>query len=182
MGFESEDKTIGDTTYRVTQLPAGKARKLLVRLFKVAGPAFSKILSGLSESALAATKNGGDSSELTLGDVEISTLGDGLASFAYHLEEADLEYTVDAIFGSGSVEYETPEGGWIRLTKATCDLHFAGKLDEQFKVLAFAFKVNYASFFAGSGAVTSFAQKLSVKRQAASGSPSPKPSIGQSGE
>ncbi len=50
--LETKSKTIGDHDYRVTQLGATKGRKVLVRLLKACGPAFSLAAEGRSTEAL----------------------------------------------------------------------------------------------------------------------------------
>lgn len=170
MGLKSQDKTIGDSSYRVTQLPAGRARKLLVRLYKVLGPAFGKLLEGLDDQA---QKLAGTGKAPSLGDVEMLSVSAAISTLALHLREEDLEYVVDQVLGSNSVEMSNGEGKWVRLTKETSDLHFAGRLDEMFRVLGFALEVNYSSFFSGPGGLGPIIEKFKTPMP----SPSPSPEI-----
>ncbi len=50
--LETKSKTIGDHDYKVTQLGAGKGRKVLVRLLKTCGPAFALAAQGNPTEAL----------------------------------------------------------------------------------------------------------------------------------
>jgi hypothetical protein len=153
--IKTESKVIGGHTYHVTQLPCGRSRVLLLRLFKVAGPAIGKLLDS----------GGGKVSEL-----EGKAIGDALAALAYGLNEQDLEFVVDQCFGDNvTVELD---GKKPRVTKEFCELHFAGALDEFFKVIGFVLEVNYRSFFGGAGGVLGVVSRI-ANHPAQSASPSP---------
>lgn len=166
MGLQSETRTIGDTTYRVTQLPAGKSRRLLVRLYKVLGPAFGKLLEGFDATSVT---GGGKAPSLL--DIKMESVSQAMSTLAIHLTEEDLEFVVDRLFTGDMVEMDVGDDKWVKLTKERVDLHFAGKLDEMFRLLAFALEVNYASFFAGSGGASAFLAKLATPTPSQSKSP-----------
>lgn len=153
MGIETKEKTIGDYTYRVSQLPASKARKLLIRLFRVAGPSLGKVLESLEgkDGTMQVAALKGDKGGI---DVDLSKISDALALLATNVFEEDFEYVVATLLREDRVEY-MPEGKWMPLNMQLADLHFAGKLDQLFKLIAFALEVNYAGFFAGTGGLVS---------------------------
>lgn len=119
MGLETKSKTIGETTYHVTQLPSEPARKFSVRLFKVAGPAM-----------VFAYKD---------------NIQDALISLAQNLEEEDLERAVDLFLNVGQVEFTTSKGR-PRLDKDMANIHFAGKTHELLQLIGFCLEVNYSGF------------------------------------
>ena len=131
--IESQEQTIGAHEYRVSQLPAGKARRLLVHLFRVCGPAVGRVVGDMDGAKSVA-------------DVDMVTIGEGLRTLSGQLSEQDVERVFDAVFGSGTVEVQNSEGTWKRLTKEAAEGHFAGLVHEQFMVVWFALKVNYAGF------------------------------------
>jgi hypothetical protein len=124
VNFKVEKKKIGRHTYYVTQLNALVGRKALVRLAKFLGPALA-----------AATK----------GDVT-----DALARVAESLSEDDFEYFCD-LFAEKTVVTGGEYDGEPDL-HLIFDEHFAGEYLEMVQWLAFAFQVNFASFFSGAAA------------------------------
>lgn len=120
MGLETKDKKIGDTTYRLTQLPNGLARPFVVKLFKIAGPALAHATTDKIDAALA--------------------------SLATNLNEEDVESAVDLLFGGDRCSYSTGNNKWPVMTKEIADIHFAGKTHELFKLLGFFIEVNFGGF------------------------------------
>ena len=163
MGIETKEKTIGDYTYRVSQLPASKARKLLMRLFKVAGPSLGKVLESLESKDGKIELQGGP-------DVDLAKISDALALLATNVFEEDFEYVVETLLRDNRIEY-MPDGKFIPLNMELADLHFAGKIDQLFKLIGFALEVNFSSFFAGSGGIASV-----LKRAGGVVNPEPQPS------
>ncbi len=143
MGMETKEKTIGNHTFKVTQLPASKARKLLIRLFKVSGPSLGKVLEGLK----------GKDGKASLNDLNLEKISEGIALLATNVFEDDFEYVVAALLEGERISYHV-DGKWPVLTLESSDNLFAGKLDQMFKLIAFALEVNFSSFFAGSGGLT----------------------------
>ena len=120
--FKFEKKKIGAHTYYVTQLNALVGRKALVRLAKFLGPALASAGKG--------------------------NVTDALASVAENLSEVDVEYFCDlfaekTVVTGGKYDEGEPDLHLI------FDEHFAGEYLEMVQWLAFAFQVNFASFFAG---------------------------------
>ncbi|KKN75988.1 hypothetical protein LCGC14_0375450 [marine sediment metagenome] len=157
MGIETKETVIGNHTFKVSQLPASKARKLLVRLFKVAGPSLGKVLESLKG------KNG----KTGLNDLNLGKISEGLALLANNVFEDDFEYVVNALLEGERIIYHV-DGKWPVLSLETSDILFAGKLDQMFKLIAFALEVNFSSFFAGSGGLTN-----AIKRAGEAVTPEP---------
>ena len=131
--IEQKTTAIGNSEYRVSQLPAGKSRRLLTHLFRTCGPALGKLVgeSGAGKSLV---------------DVEMTAVGSAIAELSERLSEQDVERVFDAVFGSGTVEVMNSEGAWRLLTNESADGYFAGRVHEQFLVAWFALKVNYSGF------------------------------------
>lgn len=121
--FKVEERKIGDSTYKVSQLGAIKGRSVMLRLTKCLGPA----LVGLaSRETLKAS------------------IPDLLANM--DIEEEDLTYFCDSFAEKTFVV--TPDGKMPRLDNVF-DLHFAGRYMEMIQWLGFCLEVNYAGFFRG---------------------------------
>ncbi len=120
--LETKSKAIGDNTYKVTQLGAGKGRKVLVRLLKVCGPAF----------ALAAS---GDTTE-------------ALGKLAADLDEETADYLCETF--AARTEVELSNGKSVDLA-SIMELHFAGNYGEMLEWLGFCVQLNYASFLGALG-------------------------------
>lgn len=168
-----EDRQIGEHTYRVRQLPFGKARPLLPVLLRSLGPSVGSLLDREGVSGLLET--------------EIN-LSKAITEFSYSLKEQDLDTLTDALaeqsFLVGAEALGVAASG--RGSDAGCaripdiaDEWWPPRYHEFAGWLAFAVEVNFGSFLGGKlnvGAV------LSGVRGAASASTSPKGSTGTSGE
>lgn len=152
-GPKSEERTIGDNTYRVTQLVSKDARPTLIRLFKLLGPSIGQMV----EDAMA-----GRSINPDIG------VGVAISQLADRISEDDLERLIDTLVQNKTLARKT-ENGWPLLDKAGFDVHFTGRIGEMFKVLAFALEVNFQDFLGG---LRSAAQSL-FKGKGTSASPSP---------
>lgn len=172
MGIETKEKTIGDHAFQVTQLPATKARKLLTRLFKLAGPSVGKALEGLGKTLKqpGVQKKEGEGLTINLRDLDLSKLSDAITLLAQNVFEDDFEYVVAALLEGERVRIQI-DGKWPVLTLESSDLIFAGKLDQMFKLIAFALEVNFAGFFGGSGALTSVFANVAAPVSQPSSSP-----------
>lgn len=125
--LETKEKTIGDCTYRVTQLPAWAAGDVFFRLGKLVAPAIAEVM----------------------GDVDKGVTQDkGGAVIAKILDRAtseDFRFLCNAFAPSTSVLL--PDGKAPKLS-AIFDLHFVGqRFPDMFSWLAFAIEVNYSGFF-----------------------------------
>jgi len=129
----SEELTIGGRGYRLTQLQAGRARRILFRLFKTCGPALA-MLAG-KEGGLAALKGDG--------------LADAAKRLALDLSEDEFESIVTDLLFTGHVEERQDNGGLLHLTKELADLKFAGRLDDFFKLIGAMLRFNFGNFLGG---------------------------------
>jgi hypothetical protein len=155
MAVKSEERTIGEHTYRVTQLTALKSRELFSRLVRLLGPGVAAMVSagqGISRSQISQM----------LGEISQRVTDDELDHFCRVL---------------GSSSQIVAAGNAVTLDKEVIDVHFAGQLFNLFKWLAFALEVNYSDF------LSVFARMQAAVSAAAAKSPSPSPpaSIGTFG-
>lgn len=152
---ETREKAIGSTSYRVTQLPSSRARKLLVRLFKTAGPAISKLVDGFAGK---------------LADMDTKAIGLAIEALAFQLTEDDLEFAIEQIIDGGFVTYKAG-ANWPQLTNQIVEIHFVGKTDELLKLLGFALEVNYGGFFGGKGIAAALGRQETPPASSPSNSP-----------
>jgi len=127
MAVQVETRTIGDVTYRVTQLTALKGRALFARLIRFVGP-----------SVAAAVGSGNVKSLL---DMDVGGI---LEQFSSRVTDEELGYFCD-VLGS-CTEIVGDNGATQALNKSVFDIHFAGRLLDMFKWMGFALEVNFADF------------------------------------
>jgi len=129
MAFKSESKQIGKHRYTVTQLDAVRGSKAALRLAKVVGPALSAYSGEDAESK-------------------------AISALLSNLEEKDFDYLRETLSSATTVA-----GGKYGEREPALDdvfaVHFAGNYGEMIGWLAFAVKVNFASFFSGVGELLS---------------------------
>lgn len=125
MAVKTEDRTIGEHTYRVTQLTALKSRALFARLVRFVGPAAAAALGG-----------GRRLSQLNVGEL--------VSDIAGRVSDEELGYFCD-VLGS-CTEIVGSNGALVRLDRNVIDFHFAGHLLDMFTWMAFALEVNYSDF------------------------------------
>lgn len=128
--------TVGGRDYQLRHLPAGQARKLLVRLFKLIGPAMAALAGG--EGGLAGVAG-----------LKGATLDQAVRLLADNLTEEGFEHVCRELLFSGACDYRVPEKGFALLDEGQADLIFAGKIDELLKLVGEALVFNYRSFFGG---------------------------------
>lgn len=125
MAVKTEDRVIGEHTYRVTQLTALKARALFARLVRFVGPAAATVV--------------GAGRKVSLGE-----LGSILGDLSERVTDDELGWFCDRL---GECSYIVGDGGRTQqLERAIIDIHFAGALLDMFKWMAFALEVNFADF------------------------------------
>lgn len=136
----SERSTIGGATYEVTKLPYTPGKRLLLRLYKVAGPAFGQGLAGALEGAR------------TLRDLLNAQTGVALGRAVGTLAETLTEEAFDEIVSllADYTRVSLKAGEWMPL-KSVLEVHFAGPPPEFFQWVGFALKVNYSGFFSEQG-------------------------------
>jgi hypothetical protein len=126
--FKTEEKKIGDCTYRVSQVGAIAGRAAFLKLVKAAGP----LLGGMVD------KKGKVSGDFDLGSMFEKV----------NLTESDLTYFCDLF--SEKTFVVLPDGKTPRLdAPGFFDSHFAGRYLEMVQWLAFCVGVNFAGFFGG---------------------------------
>lgn len=139
--LKSETTTINGHQYEVTQLPYSQGKSLLVRLFKVLGPTFARLVAGAPSI-----------NDKNLADLQVSEVVPALASaadqLAQDLSEEDLDATVGAL---GEFSYVLEGKTRHQLKADFLEFHFAGNYTELFQWLAFALRVNYLGFLKGRG-------------------------------
>jgi hypothetical protein len=129
----TQEINVGTRAYKLTQLRAGPARRLLIRLFRSVGPAISMLVG----------KDGG------LAGLKADDLAGAVRLLAADLTEDEFESIITELLFTGHVEQRQDNGGWTRLDKDIADLTFAGRLDELFGLVSAALKFNYSSFLGG---------------------------------
>lgn len=128
MAREIVTKKIGGVEYIATQFPPRKSLKVLTRLTRVIGQPLMKLMNSVDGEKGILDQ---DVSKLDIGGA-ISALGNALG-------DDDLyEIAVEVC------ECVTADG--VQLIGDKLDVHFTGKLDDMFKVVAFAVEVNYQNF------------------------------------
>jgi hypothetical protein len=172
--LKTEEKVIGEHGYRVTQLPGIKGRKVLVRLYKILGPALAALIDDtVQKPAQTITQYSAD-------DVELSSVSAALSVLAVKLREDDLEYLCEQLAACTLVNIEDTDK-WVPLSKDLQNVVFAGAYKEMFLWLGFALEVNYGGFFDGVGGVSGFVSKL-ANPKTVNQSNSRNTSTGKSGE
>lgn len=164
--LRNETKPIDGHTYRVTMLPYKKGQRLLVKLFKLAGPALGEVFAGM------------DPSKPSIGGMKGAAAGAALAELAERLQLETFDELVDTLAEYTELQVETPEGGegWVRL-KQQIEFHFAGEYWRMLQWLGFALQVNYLGFLKGRGGLEAVLARIKATMR----SPSPASSTGPSG-
>lgn len=133
VGPKQEERTIGDTTYRVTQLTAKPARRLFARIVQLLGPGIGSMMEGqpLSMQALL----GAD-------------MGVGIKEITKALDPEEQEHVIDVLCENKTIARRDGDK-WPIMNKEAFDLHFTGRLVDMYKVIGFALEVNYSDFLGG---------------------------------
>lgn len=145
--LESQQKRIGDIDYQVTQLPAPAGRRLLVRLYKVLGPALAAALKSLPESS------GG----ISLGELQTSAIGDAMFELAQSITEDELDHVCN-VFASQTL-FSRESGKWLPL-KDFEDSHWSGNYLQMFQWIGFCLEANYSSFLSGAGGLKGLSSQI----------------------
>lgn len=165
--LKSETKAIDGINYKVTQLPFGKGKQLLVRIFKLLGPAVGQAIGGV------------DAAKPTIADIKTAAIGAALGEIAGRLSQQDLDFAIDMLAEYTEVQQPNGDDGgerWTRL-KQDMEFHFAGEYVRMFAWLAFALQVNYLGFLNGRGGLSAVLAQIKARMP----SRSPAPSTGPSG-
>lgn len=131
MALQTQDRTLGETTFRVTQVPGMDSIGLLARISKLLGPTFAELVRG-------------EKSLQKLMDEDVSGLGGAIAAFFMDLDPAELQ----ALCAEFAKHCQIKVGeGYVPLEGTFFDTTFAGRMDLLLLWLGFCVQVNYASFF-----------------------------------
>lgn len=125
--------TLGERVYTVTQLPAMRAAKLIPRLGKMLGPTFARMLTMPGASGLAG-----------LLKMDVGALAPAVETLFDRLTETELESLIKLMLESATVDG--------RPLLVRFDTEMQGRILDLFKLLKFAFEVNYTNFSQGSDA------------------------------
>ena len=160
MGLRTDERVIGDHTYRVKQLELNEALQLLPIVLRVAGPTLASLLDG--------SKSVGD-----LLDGELDVRG-AVKEFTGALRGEDLVTLSDAFVKNG--QFHTA-GAFVPL-ESQSKQHFPERYQEWLGFMLFSIGVNFSSFLGG---VVNVRDALAAF-QRAQAAPSPNTSTGSSGE
>lgn len=160
MAREVVEKVIGGLAYKVTLLGSKAGRAMSVRILKLLGPT----LAGFVEGTIGKRDGAG---AIALGASE------AMREIALRLNEPELASIMDELAKFTTVAIDDKREP--RLSDIFDD-HFAGHYDWMMSWAAFAFEVNFRSFFAGAG-IAALAAKLMSLVEAL---PSPPASTGTS--
>ena len=152
--LRSEQKNIDGTTYEVTVLPAKASQRLMVRLFRIAGPALVPVLEKAVKSAVGKvpkSKEGQDEEAIGKAVLEVLLATDldlkgAVEHLAANASEDDIEYITDTLARSTKINSGGSE--WPSLFDVM-EIKFAGNWLTWMKWLGFALKVNYMVFSKG---------------------------------
>lgn len=139
---KEQEKTIGVTKFKVTQLGFEDGIDLMVMLYKSLGPALGVFLKGIEHKKGEA-------------GISMEALSEALAELAHKLNAADLKRVVAVLAKATRIEREPDK--WPLLEP---ELDLAGEYGLLFRWLGFALEVNYASFFAGEAGLGNIAAGL----------------------
>ena len=139
---KTEQVTLGGVTYNITQLPLKKARRLLIKITNLIGPALGDAVS----SAKTELDGGGP----TTVSVDSTSIGKAIRTLAYDLDEETLEQLQHELFQE--VSFKNKAGHDVPVL-AALDEHFAGGqgLARLMKLTWEALRVNYSDFLAELG-------------------------------
>lgn len=174
MALRTDERTIGDFTYRVNQHGYREGRALLPIVLRALGPTLGTLLEGASIG-----KGGEFNLETNL------DLSAALTEFSASLSEQDLEQISSKmsercwILNAAKHGMGPDENGNVHLPSVEED-HWPPRYGDWMKWLAFALEVNFASFLGGAGSVSG-ALSAAVAKGGASPSQSQSTSTGDSG-
>lgn len=153
--IETKEKTIGNSVYTVTQLPARRALKLKARLFKMFGPALTQIFltsQEVEEKKPDEMTNEELANQLSVSAVDKYKIGDMRKASVVRGVQLMVANLDDKTFDELCMEIlQGVRRDGSELTSGMIDQVFAGDLTSLYAVLFFVLEVNYADFFGLSG-------------------------------
>lgn len=142
--IETREKTIGDATYSVTQLPARRALRLKAKLMKLFGPVFAQLFLITEDKASEERQK-----ENLVNSVELLT---------GQLEAVQLDTLIVEIL-------QGVRKNGQELTAPTIDIEFAGDIAGLYEVVFFVIEVNFANFFSMIGIGNLFTEQMTIPAQ-----------------
>lgn len=157
--LEAKEKVIDGVSYKVHQLGARKALRMLQRIIKIVGPGIATGIQGVDGQ--------GGFQAMAEMDIGKLALGQAVKELADRLDEAVVDGIVDELAQVTVVV----KGDKQPALSAIFDLHFAGKMKQLFQWLLFALEVQFGDFFGGPGGISAGVGSLLQSSEA----PSPHP-------
>ena len=158
----AHEKTIGDITYSVVELPAMRA--LLIQ--PLLAPIFVELAGAFAKAVQSVAKASGDDdlSMSTLLNIDVDAIMPALSRAATKISPADLEHLTRQLLAGAQMQVE---GKWIPLlgsdgTGGAFDLKMKRRLADVWRLLVFALEVNYPDFFDALGGLGARLRAASV--------------------
>lgn len=140
MGLEAKDKTIGEHTYRVYQLPATQGLTMFMDLAKMVGPSLGVLID-----AVKSEKGGAASlSDLMGTSLQGDAFGTAIAALVERFDTAKVQDMISKLREKSEVDV-SGSGNFVKLG-AVYEAHFAGKIGTLLSWLRFALEVQFADF------------------------------------
>ncbi|MCB1421731.1 MAG: hypothetical protein KDJ69_04550 [Nitratireductor sp.] len=140
------EKKIGENKYRVDQLPATEAHKLMLRLVKMAGPLFPGLAEMAAGGQLAGavkairTKGAEQKEGDNVSDDEMLSL---FKAFQGFVEQLDVDVAHNLLVELCEKAEIAEQSGWVEVT---FDHHIKSILDA-YKLAFFVIQVQFRDFF-----------------------------------
>lgn len=178
---DREAKEIDGLRFTVQQLPGMRGVKALNRVGRALGPAFAAGLAGVMQ--VADVKGGLKTLKLgNLGDMDVAKLGPALermiATLFQNLSDDELEWMINEFTSQATV---VVNGNEVVLDRAVFDEVMRGRAGTVFKLLGFAFRVNYGSFSSALGDLVRPYMATALAQSSSEGSPKTSPTAGPAG-
>lgn len=157
--IQAQDRTIGDYTYTIRQMPATAAQTMFTKLIKL----FGASLKGIAGAS---------------GKVDI--IAAVVGSFAERLDEAEVTKLINTMMAY--IEVHFPEGKGVMPMSKVFETHFhGGNLLQMFKLVGAFLEVNFSDFFGDTLGSTDIKSLLASVLASAQPSKSQSTSTGSSG-
>lgn len=158
----TQEKVIDGMHFAVTQLPGMKGLLMSQKIGRIVGPALAKGLSGMGSVSLATVAES---------SINMETIGEAVGLLFERLSGPELEAITRELLASATID-------GVPLMPVF-DLRLQGKTLTIYKLLVFAFEVNYGSFF---DAFRALAAQRRAAMMSSSKSPNGSEKAGPSGD
>jgi hypothetical protein len=141
--FEVKSKTINNIPFKVVPFPAAKAYRLKLRLLKLIGPAFGRLVGSF---------DGANTTSFLNAKVDGEQLAEALESLFTQLTEDEFMALLKDILQGVSCEITGADERSVLVNMADefetkLDMVFQGRLFTVYPVILFVLEVNYPDFF-----------------------------------